>query len=261
MLPATSEENIAVVVVHGFNKNWARQSFHDLNVLGVKPNTALGIGMDSRDPLTQIARDVETHVPFLKGRVNKSRRQLGETETDVMTITTLRGACITLAEGISGVKYGAKPVVVSDSKLPRIAEVARAWFKALTDAFGPAMEDRENKVAGAPSILSALGAMGFELINIDDVSARQQKIRELIDGLRDVDWRRGKHWEGIAGKFTPKEAFSVGSSKETAYAVYDALADKTSSSYQRIRSKAAAAAAELWGRKWYVAQIPWKLPL
>lgn len=242
MMPSTSEENVAVVVVHGFNKNWARQSFHDLNVLGVKPNTALGIGMDSRDPLTRVARDVETHVPFLRGRVNKSRRQLRTSDTDLMTITSLRGACITLAEGISGVKYGAKPVIVSDSKLPRINEVAKEWFTALTDAFGPAMEDRENKLASAPSVLSALGAGGHKLINIDDPTARNHQIKILIDGLRDVDWRRAKHWEGIAGKYTPKGAFSVGGSKETAYAVYDALFDTTSSSYNIIRNKAAAAA-------------------
>ena len=235
VMPETSEENVAVMIVHGFSKNWARQSFHDLNVLGVKPNSALGIGMDSRDPLTRVARDVETHVPFLKGRVNKSRRQLRGTDTDVITITTLRGACITMVKGISGVKYGAKPVIVPDQELPQLTAVAREWFGLLADTFGPAMEDRERKLASAPSILSALGAVGHELIHIQDASKRSQKMLSLIENLRDVNWQRGKCWEGIAGKFTPKGAFSVGGSKETAYAVYEALADRESEAYRRIR--------------------------
>ncbi len=244
MAPATSEANVAVVVVHGHTKNWARQSFHDLNVLGVKPNTALGIGMDARDPLTHVARVVEAHVPFLKDRVNKSRRQLRSSDTDVMTITALRGACITLAEGMSGVKYGAKPVVISDKVLPQVTQVAKEWFTALTDTFGPAMEDREGKLASAPSVLAALGAMGHDLVNIEDATARAHKIGKLLEGLRDVDWRRGKHWEGIAGKFTPNGVFSVGGSKETAYAVYDALADSTSPAYARVRVATSSAAAE-----------------
>lgn len=239
--PSTAEGNVAVVVVHGYSKEWARQSFHDLNVLGVLPNTALGIAMDARDPLTRIARDVEGAVPFLKGRVNTSRRQLKANDIDLMTITALRGACITLAEGISGVKYGAKPVPVPDSDVPRLRKVAIEWFSALTAALGPAMEDRENKLASSPSILAALGAMGHELIQIQNATEREQRRDELVDRLRQVDWRRGRHWEGIAGKFTPKGVFSIGGSKETAYAVYGALADTNSEAYKIVRRHAEAA--------------------
>lgn len=241
MWPETSKGNVAVVVAHGFNKNWARQSFHDLNVLGVKPNTALGIGMDTRDPLTGIAREVEASVPFLKGRVNKSRRQLKTTDTDIMTITALRGACTTLAEGISGVKHGSKPVVLPEKDIPRIAANAKDWFKAVTEVIGPEMEDRENKLAVAPSILAAIGAMGHSLLNLEGAE-RAEKKHELLESLRRVDWRRSKAWEGIAGKFTPKGAFAVGGSKETAYAVYDALMSQGSSAYKRVHRQPAEAA-------------------
>ncbi len=66
----------------------------------------------------------------------------------------------------------------------------------------------------------------------------------LVRKLRTVDWRRSKHREGIAGKFTPKGAFSVGGSKETAYAVYEALNDETSPGYVNIRTQVTAQAAE-----------------
>jgi DNA sulfur modification protein DndB len=242
--PDTKNEFVAIFICHGRDKLWARQCFHDLNVLGVRPNAALSIGMDARDPLTRVAREVERQVPFFRNRVNKVRRQLGAHDTDVVTITSLRGACITLAEGIGGVKYGARPVPLPGDQVQRALSIAVEWFSAVTDAIGPAMEDRENKLASAPAVLAAIGAMGHELVNIDDLSAREGKTAALVRKLRTVDWRRDKHWEGIAGKFTPKGTFSVGGSKETAYAVYEALNDETSPGYVSVRTQMSAQAAE-----------------
>ena len=242
MDPETKREVVPVYVCHGRDKGFARQCFHDLNVLGVRPNAALSIGMDARDPLTRVAREVERRVPFFRGRVNKVRRQLRGADTDVVTITALRGACTTLAEGIAGVKYGARPVHIPDPQVTKVLDVAAEWFTAVTDAIGPAMEDREYKLASAPSVLAAIGAIGHELLNLDDPSARLRRCDVLVSRLRTVDWRRGKPWEGIAGKFTPKGAFSVGGSKETAYAVYDALNDETSTGYAQVRVSRPAAA-------------------
>jgi hypothetical protein len=243
-LPKIKDEFVAVYICHGKDKLWARQCFHDLNVLGVRPNAALSIGMDARDPLTQVAREVERQVPFFRNRVNKVRRQLGVHDTDVVTITSLRGACITLAEGIAGVKYGARPVPLPGDQVQRALHAAVEWFGAVTDAIGPAMEDRENKLASAPAVLAAIGAMGRELVNIDEPELREAKTASLVRKLKTVDWRRGKHWEGIAGKVTPKGAFSVGGSKETAYAVYEALNDETSPGYVSVRTQVTAQAAE-----------------
>jgi DGQHR domain-containing protein len=242
--PDTKNEFVAIYICHGRDKLWARQCFHDLNVLGVRPNAALSIGMDARDPLTRVAREVERQVPFFRERVNKVRRQLGVHDADVVTITALRGACITLAEGIGGVKYGARPVPLPGEQVERALQAAVEWFTAVTDAIGPAMEDRENKLASAPAVLAAIGAMGHELVNIDIPASRETKTAALVRKLRTVDWRRGKHWEGIAGKFTPKGIFSVGGSKETAYAVYEALNDETSPGYVSIRTQVTAEAAE-----------------
>ena len=244
LMPDTKNEFVAIYICHGRDKLWARQCFHDLNVLGVRPNAALSIGMDARDPLTRVAREAERQVPFFRDRVNKARRQLGAHDKDVVTITSLRGACITLAEGIGGVKYGTRPVALSADRVQRVLQVTVEWFRAVTGAIGPAMEDRENKLASAPTVLAAIGAMGHELVNIDEPAMREAKTAGLIRKLRTVDWRRSKHWEGIAGKFTPKGTFSVGGSKETAYAVYEALNDETSSGYVSVRTQMTAHAAE-----------------
>jgi hypothetical protein len=62
--PETKHDFVPVYICHGKDALWARQSFHDLNTLGVKPNAALSIGMDARDPITRVCREVERRVPF-----------------------------------------------------------------------------------------------------------------------------------------------------------------------------------------------------
>ena len=227
--------------LEGRDKLWARQAFHDLNTLAVRPNVALSIGMDARDPITRVCREVERQVPFFTGRVNKQRRQLRAGDPEIVTIASLRGACVTLAKGISGVQYGARPVPIDDADVKRIETAAIDWFGALADAIGPALSDKITKLAATPSVLSALGAIGHQVIAIDDPEARKAKCRQLANELRAVNWERGQTWEGIAGKFTPKGAFTVGGAKETAYAIYSALTDPMSSGFARIRPASMAA--------------------
>jgi hypothetical protein len=233
--PATRGDSVAVIIVHGRTKDWARQAFHDLNVLGIRPNAAISIGMDNRDALTQIARHVEQRVPFFRGRVNTVRRQLKPSDTDVVTITGLRGTCVTFAEGIAGVKYGTRPVPMHEDRVPMVQARAVEWFTAVTAALGAAMESREDKLASGPSVLAAIGAVGNRVLNIDDEIERRQEISRLVGTLRSVNWSRGSQWDGIAGKTNPKGVLSIGGSKETAYAIYSALADETSPGYPRIR--------------------------
>lgn len=236
----TKQEFVPVMLCHGQNLEWARQVFHDLNTLGVQPNAALSISMDQRDPLTYVARQVEKKVPFFTGRVNTVRRQLRRSDADVVTITGLRGGCVTLVEGIGGVKYGVGPVHVDSKRIGLIETVAIEWFKAVAGAIGSSIEDRERTVAGSPTVIAAIGAVGHELVNISDSAQRAAKRDELIENLRLVRWDKGPIWEGIAGKFSPKGTFSVGGSKETAYAIYAALIDRANEGYKKVRGALAA---------------------
>ena len=235
----TANTWVAIKICHNRPVEWARQAFHDLNVLGVQPNAALAIGMDARDPLTSVARAVENAVPLLKGRINKQRRQLGSKDRDIMTITTLRGACITLAEGIGGVKYGTNPAGIDKSLVPQVEKVAIEWFNAVADRMGPAIEDRDRTVAGSPAVMAAIGAMGHVLVGIANDAQRRGKMTELAERLTLINWERGKTWEGIAGKYTPSGKFSLGGAKENGYAVYAALTDVTTPGYQQVRGGAA----------------------
>jgi DNA sulfur modification protein DndB len=157
----------------------------------------------------------------------------------VVTITALRGACVTPAEGIGGVKYGARPVHVDANKVEHVCNMATEWFTAVANAIGSAIEDRERTLASAPAVIAAIGAIGHELVQIGDPNSRASRREEMLDRLRLVKWDKSKAWEGIAGKFSPKGNFSVGGSKETAYAVYAALTDRSSEGYGRIRNASA----------------------
>ena len=72
--------------------------------------------------------------------------------------------------------------------------------------------------------MAALGALGHTLVEMDE-SRRDEERARLLQYVQQVNWNKGQHWEGIAGKFTPKGEFSVGGPKETAYAIYTALKD------------------------------------
>lgn len=179
--PETLGDYVAVHICHGLSRGWARQAFHDLNVLAIRPNAAISVDMDARDPLTAITREVEGQVPFLTGRVNKVRRQLRSSDTEVTTISALRGACVTVAEGISGVKYGSRPVRLSPERQDLVLSGAVAWWRAVTDAIGNAIEDRDHRLASAPAVLAAIGAMGHALLNEDDPHAKHQALLAQVD--------------------------------------------------------------------------------
>jgi DNA sulfur modification protein DndB len=191
--------------------------------------------MDERDPLTQVARDAMDKVAFFRGRVNMKRRQLGTRDKEVATFAALRGACVTLAEGIGGVKHGARPVPLPMDRIPSIRTAAVEWFTEVTRVIGPAMENRAQTLASSSSVMAAIGAMGHALVDIGDSTQRAMTCARLADHLRTVRWEKGKAWEGIAGKFGVKGKFSTSGAKDAAYAIYSALSDESSSAYRRIR--------------------------
>ena len=82
---------------------------------------------------------------------------------------------------------------------------------------------------------AAIGAMGHGLVGDDDPDRRRQALARQVAKLRGVDWRRDRHWDGIAGKLSPKGQLTVAGSKETAYAISAALNDEGSPAFARVR--------------------------
>jgi DNA-sulfur modification-associated len=234
---------VSIKICHGRSVDWAKQVFHDLNTLGVKPNVAKTISMDLRDPLTNVARAVEKEVAFFSGRVNEDRRSLRKSDREVFTVAALRAACVMLSEGIGGTKYGSRPVEIEPARVPTVREVAIEWFRAVTLAFGGQMEDREGSVMTSPTVLAAVGAVGHELLNYaDDANGRRTKQEELLGRLGQVDWTKGEAWVGVIGSFNAKGKFSIQGtgSRGTIAAAFRALNDPNSAEGLKVRRSAAA---------------------
>jgi DNA-sulfur modification-associated len=142
---------IPVDVSFARSLDWARQVWHDLNVYGSRPNAALSLSMDARDPINQVADQLEKDIPFYTGQINKMKRQdkLGEGD---FTLTTFRGACVTLAKGISEIAFGMKPLPgLNPEELQIIGEVANEFFTALAATIGEAIQSPK-MLAKAPAV-------------------------------------------------------------------------------------------------------------
>jgi hypothetical protein len=92
-------------------------------------------------------------------------------------------------------------------------------------------------LANAPAVFPAIGALGHDLLKVSDSTVRAAKIRSITSSLAEVNWMKGHHWNGIAGKITTKideatgrtrSRFALGGPKEVSYNVYKALSDPKS---------------------------------
>lgn len=225
---------LGAVLHHGVPARAARQYFHDLNVLAVRPNTSLGLAMDTQDPVMQVVSDVEANIEVLAGHVERMARQLPRKTTKLVTLQGLRQMVVNVAKGISGVQYGARPAPLGEVDLRELTHVATEWIEAYFATFTREIADRETYLAGSGPVLAAVGAMGEQLLKLDGAQ-RRARLHTMLDDLQSIDWKKGQHWVGVAGGYTASGTFSVKGTKEVAYAVYNALTDPNNGGYQQIR--------------------------
>jgi len=225
---------LGAIVHHGIPTRIARQYFHDLNILAVRPNTSLGLAMDTQDPIMKVVADVESNVELLAGHVEKMSRQLPRKSPRLLTLQSLRQMVVDVAKGISGIQYGARPAPVDDVDVRELTAVATDWVEAYFTTFEHAIRDRDRTLAGSGPVLAAIGAIGHELL-LAAADERSALLDTLMARLATVDWTKGEHWRGIAGDYTAGGVFSVKGTKEVAYAVYNALTDPANPGYSQIR--------------------------
>lgn len=98
------------------------------------------------------------------------------------------------------------------------------------------MEDRLNTVIATPAFMAALGALGHNLVNMQDPWQRKAELTRILTDLEAVNWTRGARWGGICGKVRSNGTFSTaGGVKDSGGASYKALADITSEYFKRVR--------------------------
>ena len=224
---------LSVVLHHGVNTDVARQYFHDLNILAVRPNIGVGLAMDNADPIMQIVGDIEATDP-LAGKVERQARQLAKRSDKLVTLPALRQMVINMLHGMAGVQYGSRPAPVDDDQLVALKILAPKVVRGYFTRFGSLIADREHFIAGTAPVLAAVGAMAAPLLTMPE-SKQAATLEAVLAGLDQVDWTRGAPWGGIAGDYTSRGVFSVKGTKEVSYAVYNALNDQRSPAYHQVR--------------------------
>jgi DGQHR domain-containing protein len=233
------KERIKVVIKHGIPVSQAEQIFAISNTRGVKVTTSLAIGMDNRDPATQLTKHVEQQVPTLRGRVNRQKRQLGGQDEDLITISALRASVVCFLEGINGIQNQTKPAEFDEAHGDELRAAAVMWFTAAATALNGALlpEQRANTFASSPAVWCAIGALGHdtlvELVGEDfekpaTPAAAEYAFKALAEAkLATIDWARGSRWLSVGAKQSISGAITLGGPKETGSLVHKAFKEGT----------------------------------
>ncbi|WKX72373.1 DNA sulfur modification protein DndB [Streptomyces sp. XD-27] len=250
---------VSVEIYNGIDVVAARQIFHDRNLLGVVPNKNVALRNDSSSIATNIAqwllddvvipRSVHGEDVPLRRLVSETKRQLGDSDTEWMTLSSLRAFVVTALFGRAGIAKTSGPVneppdgCTEKAARLAVAEVSTALFGAFAGQF----DMRTSTVIAAPAMLAALGVVAHR--SMPWAAEPRRSASEIISLLSDVCWARVPAvWDGIVGKrtFVPPAGKSMlslaGGIKDNASKTATALEDPTSPRYRQVRMQIGTAA-------------------
>ncbi|WP_079127574.1 DNA sulfur modification protein DndB [Streptomyces sp. TP-A0874] len=224
----------------------ARQVFHDRNVLGVDVSKNLSMSMDQRDLATRLAHRVAEAVkvevdgkivPFSK-LVNASKRQVGKTDPEVVTLSALRALVVATIHGRSGLNLSSATIGEDDLPEGVISDDAeRTVVPLLAGIITEHLDSFTSRAAiTAPAVIAGLGVAVHQTTPWADPINRQspEALRGLLAGIR---WEReAAYWEGIAAKTgtTGRLNFS-GGVKDSGGRVADAILYPATDAGRKIR--------------------------
>lgn len=223
----------------------ARQIFHDRNLFGVSVAKTLALSMDQRDFGTTIAQrvlsiteiSVDGKTQSFSHFVNSRKRQLGQSDSEWMTLSALRSLCVTVLLGKPGIEATSGTIEKSDlaglDTQAALNEVSTI-VSNLVREFSSALSARS--ALTAPAVLAGVGAAAHRTTSWTREEPRLTS-DQLHSLLRQVHWERdGKYWEGVAAKRTAKGGLSfAGGAKDSGHRVCDAILNPNSDIGKRIR--------------------------
>lgn len=230
---------VSVVIHFGYPLSDARQGFHDLNLLGVKPNTSISVAMDNYDNATRWTREVIERGP-LAGHVSMIGRQANRKLGEITTLAAMRTAISTTVLGSAGFSVGTKPIakleeLTSDEADALRRSVLEVWDAILTETADAFTAD--DSVIASPGVLAAIGALAHHAIPSPPRRPDTElwSPHQVVQRLVSVDWTKGSHWVGIAGKVNPRGTITIHGAKEVGHLVLRALEDPASAEGRQIR--------------------------
>lgn len=188
--PRLADETIAVVLFHDRGLARCQQMFADLNRYGVRPSRSLNVLYDHRDDQALVAKLVVGQVHALNGLVEIEKSSLSPRSKALVTLSALYTATAALLQDVEldGVDVRATTAAgfwaAVAAQFPQWAQVRRGELSS--------GQLRESHIHAHGVALHALGRVGNTLLRRGDPLT-------VLDGLKDLDWRReAPDWGGRA---------------------------------------------------------------
>ncbi|MEV7513782.1 DNA sulfur modification protein DndB [Streptomyces diastaticus] len=229
----------------------ARQVFHDRNVLGVDVSKNLSMSMDQRDLATRLAHRVADAVkveidgrviPFSK-LVNASKRQVGRTDPEVVTLSALRALVVTTIFGRGGLNLSSE--TIGEAELPRGADASLVERTVVAGLAGLISEFADTFLARqaitAPAVIAGIGVAAHRTMPWADSLNGGLHPDDLRGLLSSVCWeRQAAYWEGIAAKTGTSGRLNFsGGVKDSGGRVADAILYPSTEAGRKVRGLAA----------------------
>ncbi|MFJ3086031.1 DNA sulfur modification protein DndB [Streptomyces sp. NPDC086838] len=226
----------------------ARQIFYDRNVQGVAVAKNLAMSMDQRDFATRLAHrvaevvkvDIDGRlVPFTKF-VNASKRQVGKTDPEVVTLSALRALVITAVYGKGGLSRSAETVHEDELPAASTAEQVEQYVVPVLARLiaGHSAHFLSRSALTAPAVLAGLGIAVHHTTPWADPAHAMggDALERLLGGIH---WEReARYWDGVAAKAGASGRLNFsGGVKDSGGRVADALLYPGTEAGRRIRGQ------------------------
>ncbi|MFH9684852.1 DNA sulfur modification protein DndB [Streptomyces sp. NPDC017413] len=226
----------------------ARQIFYDRNVQGVVVAKNLAMSMDQRDFATRLAHRVadavkveidDRTVSFAK-LVNASKRQVGKTDPEVITLSALRALVITSIYGRGGLSRSAETVHEDELPAGSDAQQVEACVLPLLAGLisGHSAHFLARSALTAPAVLAGLGIAVHHTTPWAEPS-NALGADQLNRLLSDIRWERdARYWDGVAAKAGASGRLNFsGGVKDSGGRVADAILYPATETGRRIRGR------------------------
>lgn len=205
------KEEVPVVLVPYEGPDRVRQLFADLNLNAKPVSRTVGLDFDTRTPAVLIAKDVAKTVPLFIGRVNRVSNSLSKTSANTITMNALVEGTRNLLYGL----IGSREPREQDLELERMqragepiaSDVVKAW-EGVIEPFAAAgfwepvlvgMDGAAGELREAYVFPHGLGWQALTMAAGQLMKDFGENWRELYSTtVEAIDWKRGKHWDGIA---------------------------------------------------------------
>lgn len=202
--PRLASQQIPVVLVPYKRNSVVRQMFSDLNLNAKPVSKTVGYALETRDPLTLLAKSVAKAVPLFGDRVNYNSNSLPDSSLHVITLNTLRAGTEKLFEKGLGLAFSSiGPGAVPSQK----TEIISLW-NLIVDSL-PQWKEVLGKSEKAGALRKefvfphGIGWQGIAwaaaIMVAEERAAGREPEKKIRKVMKSIDWQRtNPDFQGVA---------------------------------------------------------------